>query len=377
MIRVLAVGDLVLECDDSWPLLEPAAETLAGGDLVFGHLEIPHVVAGTVDVTDVPALPGPPSALDGLARAGFHAVTLAGNHAYDFGAEGLRSTVAECASRGIATAGSGETLSEALEPTIVERHGLRIALLSVNCVGPRESWATGLKPGVAYVEAVTHYATRGANPGGPPRVFTFIDPPSLSRFAEAVASAADLADIVLVGLHKGLVHSPVEIADYEYEVSHAAIDAGAAAVFGHHAHIFKGVEVYRGRPIFHGLGNFVTVTAALNAGAGDAEERAAWARARQKLFGFVPDPQMPMYPFHPESRDTAVAVLDIHPDGNLAASLIPCRIDASARPVPLRDGPEFDRVCGYLQMITAEAGLRTSFSTHDSRLVVALHERQK
>lgn len=377
MTTVLAVGDLVLECEDSWPLFELAAEALAQGDLVLGHLEIPHLVGGTVDVTDVPAIPGPPSALDGLARAGFHAVTLAGNHAYDFGVEGMRSTVAECHTRDIMTAGSGETLAEAFEPTIIESGGLRIALLSVNCVGPRESWATGLKPGVAYVEAITHYATRGANPGGPPRVSTFIEPSSLVRFTEAVSAAGTLADLVLVGLHKGLVHSPVDIADYEYEISHAAIDAGAAAVFGHHAHIFKGVEVYRGRPIFHGLGNFVTVTAALSAAEGDAEERSSWARERKKLFGFVPDPQMPLYPFHPESRNTAIAVLDIDREGELRASLIPCWIDASARPVPQAKGIQFQRICDYLRRITAEAGLRTTFSTQDSRLVVDLHERQK
>src|SRR5690625_6984982 len=63
--------------------------------------------------------------------------------------------------------------------------------------------------------------------------------------------------------------------------------------------IMRGVEVYRGRPIFHGLGNFVTVTRALSRG-GDSPERRAWAERREKLFGFRPDPAMPTYPFHPE-----------------------------------------------------------------------------
>lgn len=376
MTTVLAVGDLVLERADSWPLFEAAAGTLADGDLVVGHLEIPHLTDGTVSVTDVPAIPGPPSALDGLARAGVDIVTLAGNHAYDFGMEGLRATIEACSERGVLTVGAGETLAAAFEPVIVERGDHTIAVLSVNCVGPRESWATSLKPGVAYVEAVTHYEPRGANPGGPPRVSTFIEPGSLRRFSEAVAAAGAQADVVVVGLHKGLVHTPAEIAEYEIEVSHAAIDAGASAVFGHHAHIFKGVEVYRERPIFHGLGNFVTVTKALNQSSGDAAERAAWARDRLRLFGFVPDPLMPDYPFHPESRNTAIGVVDLAPDGGLEASLIPCWIDDAASPVPLHTGPTFDQVCEYIQTITAQAGLPTTFSVDESRLTVNLRERQ-
>ena len=249
-------------------------------------------------------------------------------------------------------------------------------MLSVNCVGPKESWATSLKPGVAYVEAVTHYEPRGANPGGPPRISTFIEPRSLQRFCDAVARAGARADVVLVGLHKGLVHVPADIAAYEHEVSRAAIDAGATAVFGHHAHIFKGVEVYRGRPVFHGLGNFVTVTTALSQNTGDAQERAAWARDRLKLFGFVPDPLMPEYPFHPESRNTAIAVVELAGDGGITAALIPCWIDDEARPVPLHEGERFDQVCAYIQAVTAEAGLRTTFDKNDSRLNVNLSGRQ-
>lgn len=373
MIRVHAVGDLVLERDDARSLLAPAADTLRSADLVIGQLEIPHVESGVVQTTDVPAVPGPPAALDALADAGFGILTLAGNHVCDFGAEGMRETVRHCRERGMRTAGTGETIDEAFEPVIDEIDGVRIAVLSVNCVGPRESWATTLKPGAAYLEVVTHYEPRGANPGGPPRVHTFAEPASLRRFVAAVTDAAARADVVIVALHKGLVHVPVDIAAYESEIAHAAVDAGATAVIGHHAHICKGVEVYRGRPIFHGLGNFATVTSALSAGPDDAPERMAWARERRRLFGFDPDPAMPEYPFHPESRHTAIAVLTI--DGDVVeASVIPCWIDDEARPVPVGRSQRGDEVAAYLRTITSEAGFATELPWDGDRLVVRTKE---
>lgn len=373
MITIHAVGDLVLEREDARPLLAPVAETLRGADLVIGQLEIPHVDAGVVQTTDVPAAPGPPSALDALADAGFGILTLAGNHVYDFGVAGIRETARHCQERGMHTVGTGETIDEAFEPVIVDVAETRIAVLSVNCVGPRESWATTLKPGAAYVEVVTHYEPRGANPGGPPRVHTFAEASSLRRFVAAVTDAAARADVVIVALHKGLVHVPVDIAAYEREIAHAAVDAGATAVIGHHAHILKGVEVYRGRPIFHGLGNFATVTTALSAGADDAPERAAWARERRRLFGFDPDPAMPEYPFHPESRHTAIAVLSV--DGDVVeASVIPCWIDDDARPVPVGGSERGDQVATYLRRITSEAGFATELPWDGDRLAVRTKE---
>ena len=369
MITVHAVGDLVLEREDSRPLLEPAREVLRGADLVIGHLEIPHLHDGLVQTTDVPAIPGPPSALDALADAGFDILTLAGNHVYDFGPEGIRETREHCERRGMHTAGTGDTLDEALAPAVAHVDGTSVAVLSVNCVGPRESWATSLKPGAAYVDVVTHYEPRGANPGGPPRIHTFAEQASLRRVCDAVERAASEADHVIVALHKGLVHAPIDIAAYEREVAHAVIDAGAHAVIAHHAHIFKGVELYRGHPIFHGLGNFATVTRALAGRDEDSLERRAWARERRRLFGFDPDPAMPDYPFHPESRNTAIAVLGFE-GGGVDAALIPCWIDDDARPVPVHRGDRGDDVADYLRTITTEAGFATDLAWDDDRLVV-------
>ncbi|UUT36663.1 CapA family protein [Microbacterium elymi] len=355
----MATGDLVLETGDAAALLAPASPVLASADIVIGHLEIPHLIGGTVQSTDVPAVPGPPDALDAVAAAGFSVLTLAGNHVYDFGPDGIAQTRRHCADRGIRTVGTGANLAEALRPVVIAGDDTDVAVLSINCVGPRESWATSLKPGAAYIEVVTHYEPRGANPGGPPRITTFAEPRSLAAAMDAVHAAA-AAGTVVVALHKGLVHVPVEVADYEREIAHALIDAGADVIIGHHAHILRGVEVYRGRPIFHGLGNFATVTTALSAAPGDAQERADWARERQRLFGFIPDPAMPHYPFHPESRNAAVAALTLGPDGVADASVVPFWIDDDARPVPA-SGDRGRAVASYIRRITADAGFDTVF----------------
>ncbi|MDF2492306.1 MAG: putative polyglutamine synthesis accessory protein, partial [Microbacterium sp.] len=370
MTSVLATGDLVLETSDATALLAAALPALRGADALIGHLEIPHVHEGSVFTTDVPALPGPPSALDAVAAAGFDVLTLAGNHVYDFGPAGIAETERHCAERGMRTAGTGTDLAAALTPAVVATGERDVAVLSVNCVGPRESWATSLKAGAAYVEVVSHYEPRGANPGGPPRVFTFAEPRSLARVLDAVRAAAASGAVVVVALHKGLVHVPAEIAGYETEIAHAIIAAGAHAVVGHHAHILKGVELHRGRPIFHGLGNFATVTKALSAQPGDAEERAEWARRRVRLFGFAPDPAMPDYPFHPESRHTAIARIDVAADDTVTASLIPCWIDDEARPVPTGRSDLGDRVADYIRRITADAGFVTDFAWNGDRLAV-------
>ncbi|HET8928041.1 MAG TPA: CapA family protein [Microbacterium sp.] len=373
MITLHAVGDLVLERADSQPLFELSAAALAPADLVVGQLEIPHLDAGVVQTTDVPAVPGPPAALDGVAEAGFDVLTLAGNHVYDYGPEGIRETIAHCAARGLRTVGTGDTIDEALRPLVTEVAGRRVGIMSVNCVGPRESWATTLKPGCAYIEIISHYDQPHANPGGVPRVFTFAEPRSLDRFTAAVRVAAEQTDVLVVALHKGLVHTPADLADYERAVAHAAIDAGADAVIAHHAHILRGVELYRERPVFHGLGNFATVTSALSGRKGDAPERADWARRRRRLFGFEPDPSMPEYPFHPESRSTMIGVLEFADDGTVAASVIPCWIDQSCRPVPVGPGDRGAHVADYIRTITDDAGLGTSYVWAGDRLEV--HEK--
>jgi poly-gamma-glutamate synthesis protein (capsule biosynthesis protein) len=93
-------------------------------------------------------------------------------------------------------------------------------------------------------------------PGSPPRIVTLTDPDDLAALVADVGAARDEADVVVVTPHWGLHFTPGAIADYESEVGRAAIDAGADIILGHHQHILKPIQVYKGKVIFHGMGNF-------------------------------------------------------------------------------------------------------------------------
>jgi poly-gamma-glutamate synthesis protein (capsule biosynthesis protein) len=262
-------------------------------------------------------------------------------------------------------------LAGARLPAILERGGLRIGFLAYNCVGPRLSWAGPDKGGCAYVQVISHYEPEGANPGGPPQAFTFPVPATLDAMQADIVALRRRADVVVVALHKGLVHTPAQLAMYERPVARAAIEAGADIVVGHHPHIARGIEFYKGRPIFHGLGNFVTVTRALNVEGNDHPARLAWAERRRKLFGFVPDPGMPCYPFHPESRNTMIADCRIGPDGRVSAGFRPCWIGDDGAPRVLGNDAQGQAVAGYLADIGRAAGMDTVFRWEGERVVVA------
>ncbi|WP_413249266.1 CapA family protein [Sinomonas flava] len=375
-VTVAAVGDLVLDEPDPAFYLAAASPVLAAADVAVGHLEVPHSDTDVQASTDVPAPAADPGAVKELAVAGFDAVSLAGNHIADAGPGGLLDTVRHCRDAGLATAGAERNLAEARRPAILTRNGLRIGLLSYNCVGPRDSWAASQKPGAAYVKVLTHYELDSATPGGPPTVYTFTAPESQRQMEGDIAALRREADVVLVALHKGIGHTPAVLADYEVPLAHAAIDAGADVVLGHHAHIMRGIEFYRGRPIFHGLGNFATVTRALTPD-GDSEERAAWARRRVEMFGFSPDPAMPAYPFHPESRNTAIALCRFEGRELVSAGFVPCWIDDDARPVPQGRTDTGERVAAYIEDITKRAGFSTTFRWDGDHVAVAPGTDQK
>ncbi|WP_335981838.1 CapA family protein [Streptomyces sp. CA2R106] len=378
MTTLLAVGDIILDEPDPDSFFEPSRRTLLGADTVIGHVEVPHSTTTAQTSTDVPAPPADPAALGALARAGFSVVTLAGNHIADTGPDGVLDTVRHAHEHGLASAGAGATLAEARKPAVVRAGHRKVAVLSYNCVGPRESWATSSKPGCAYVHVLTHYELDHASPGGPPSTYTFAEPGSLDAMRQDIAAAREQADIVVVGLHKGIGHTPAVLAMYERPVAQAAIDAGAHAVFAHHAHIMRGIEIHRGRPIYHGLGNFVTVTRALTpADDNDSPERRAWAQRRVELYGFAPDPDMPSYPFHPESRNTVVACVEVDDDGEVHARLRPCRIDDAGRPVPLTRATGGEEVVAYVRDISRRAGLSTRFDWSGDDIVTITQGEQR
>ncbi len=150
-LKMLAVGDLVLDMPEPEFYFKHVAPVLRSGDVVVGQLEIPHT-ARPVATRDW-AMPAPdPDNMRGLTFAGFNVITLAGNPIWAYGTPGVEDTIGWLRDHNIAYVGAGMNIDEARKPLIIERKGTRFGFLDYNCVGPIESGATPTKPGSAYVD---------------------------------------------------------------------------------------------------------------------------------------------------------------------------------------------------------------------------------
>lgn len=350
-MQLTFAGDLILDEPNPDHWLSGIAPALRDADIAIGHLEVPHTTSSDELVGDVPAPAAPPEHLGALARAGFDAVTLAGNHIADRGPSGIAETIETLDSLQIAYTGAGSNLAEARRPAYLSAGAWTVALLSYNCVGPEAAWAREDRAGCAYI----YVWPAGEGPIAPATPLERPDPASLGHMAADIQAARQRADLVIVALHKGIVHTRARLAPYERPVAHAAIDAGADIVIGHHAHIVRGIELHRGKPIFHGLGNGCVVTRALSPDQAHPA-RAAWARKRRAMFGFDPDPAYPLAPFHPEAVNAFLGRVEVSGSGALRVGLRPVDVEPPGRPVIARTEAR-DRICRYVEAITVEAGL--------------------
>lgn len=348
---VLLAGDIVLDAGNPDHWLSGIAPAVGAADLAIGHLEVPHASGGSELALDVPAPAAAPEHLDALARAGFSAVSLAGNHIADWGGEGIEETIGRLDSLGIAHSGAGSTLSAAREPAALESRGRCLALLSYNCVGPEGAWAGDDRAGCNYLRI----ATGDGGPVAPTADLQQVTESALERLNEDIRAARAGADLVVVALHKGIVHTPAALAPYERPLARAAIEAGADVVVGHHAHILRGIEIHAGRPVFHGLGNGCVVTHALSPGQSHPA-RADWVRRRRELFGFEPDPRYSLAPFHPEAVNSLLGIVVLRADGRLDTGVVPVFVEPPGRPVCV-SGECGNAIVAYLERIGAAAGL--------------------
>lgn len=204
----------------------------------------------------------PPAAGEALKLAGFDAVGNANN--VNYGADAIKASLRRLAELGIPCTGAGLNRDAAGAPALIERNGARIGFLQRTSVyWPTNHEAGEHSPGVAVIRGHTAYQvpahkTRAEippmnRPGVPPVILTWADPQYLARFGEEVGALRARVDVVVSSHHWGL-HQ--EVLQYMTEIAHAAIDAGADVVLGHGPHFVLPVEIYRGKPIFYGMGNF-------------------------------------------------------------------------------------------------------------------------
>ena len=334
-LSICCVGDLILdEPGPMEPYFAGSREVLQAQDVLIGHVETPHTTRNLPSCIDIQAPPSNPDHLDVLADIGFDIATVAGNHLYDCGPYGVIDTVEKLKTLGIQSAGGGANIAEAKKPAIVERDGKTIGLISYNCTGPKLGWAASQKPGANYVGVETAYVPARDMPGCPAKIHTFIWPQNLQKMKEEITELRKNVDIVAIAFHKGNGGDHPRLDEYEQVISYAAIDSGADMIFAHHHHVLKGVELYKGKPIYHGLGNYVCVTYAMTAGYNDTPEMIAYLKQRAREGRGDGHYEVDFYPWSAVSRYTMIAkVMVDEEDGSVEAGLIPCSIEKSGEEV--------------------------------------------
>jgi poly-gamma-glutamate capsule biosynthesis protein CapA/YwtB (metallophosphatase superfamily) len=293
------VGDAIITRPLS-PYKEPEflrmLELIRNADVTFANLEMlfhdyepyPMYESGGTWMRAEPAL------AKELAWAGIDIVGMANNHTGDYGADGMRLTRKHIADAGIVGAGTGEDLYEAREARFFDSANGRVALISVASTFPAHSAASKPKDGVrgrpglnplrvtttrvvtrdqlerlrtalrntgmsvaASGNALSVGQTRFAV-GDSLGVRTEASKEDVEEIAAVVRSATRLADFVVVSIHAHEAGArPAEPATFLPIFARAMIDAGADLFVGHGPHVLRGIEVYKGKPIFYSLGDFM------------------------------------------------------------------------------------------------------------------------
>ena len=371
--RVLLAGDVLVDRDDPLEAFTRIRGVLADGDVVFGNCEGVYAATASPPPHVGAAIIVDPANMAGLASAGFTVMSCANNHIGDGGHAAMLETAGHLRSAGIAPAGIGATLAEARAPAIVEARGLRVAVLAAASVFPYGYEAREDGPGLAPVRGYNLYTDADPYnwvPGALPDVRTFTDEEDLAALEASITAARRGADIVLASFHWGDWTRPAHLTDHEIRVAHRAIEFGADIVAGHHHHLLRGIEWYRGRPIFYGLGHlifdlqrtFERLPAAL---IGEVP-----AGQPDNYYGIAARPGWPQLPLHPDSRMTMVAWADITAGGVAGIGVIPCVINRRGQALPLpAASPEGQRVLEYLAWTCADQGLQVAIESAGDRQV--------
>src|SRR5262247_4650748 len=262
-LQMILTGDVnLMNVTDPRTPFARVKDELRAADVVFSNLECCLV--------DTPAghsssnegfFADPEVGGEALRLAGVHAVGIANNVHY--GDANIKASIARLDALGILHAGAGVDLAAARAPVVLERGGVRFGFLQRSSVyWPTNHEAHEDAAGIAVIRGHTAYQvpvgrTRAGvppanRPGIPPEIITWADAAYLGWFKEDIAALRPRVDVLVASCHWGLGK---DVLQYMTEIAHAAIDAGADIVVGHGPHYSLPIEVYKGKPVFYGLGN--------------------------------------------------------------------------------------------------------------------------
>jgi poly-gamma-glutamate synthesis protein (capsule biosynthesis protein) len=236
LVSVVVVGDIMLGGPPEQMMqrgqdpFKDFAQVFKAADVRLGNLECVVSDKGEAEPDKPNVFRVHPRAMRYLSRH-FDAVGLANNHSGDYGPVAFADMLKRLRKAGVGIYGGGDNLAQAHQPFIVEKKGVRIAVLGFNEFQPRSFEADHDRPGIAWSE----------------------DEQVLRDIAWARGPGR--ADVIITVMHWGW-EDPV--ANHrQRQLARLMIDAGVDAVIGGHPHLVQDSEVYRGKPIFYSLGNFV------------------------------------------------------------------------------------------------------------------------
>lgn len=227
---VFIAGDVVLR-GRSLPLsasLWGEMRSEIAADCCVANLEAPLAVADDLPIVKAgPVIGHCAEAIDCIKGAGFNLVTLANNHFRDYGRVGVETTLEALRAAGLDYVGGGATQEEAAQTRFLSLRGKRIAL--INACEHEYSVATARRGGSHALDPVAMY--------------------------DLITVAKRQADHVVVIIHGGIEHYAYPTPRMKHWYRHF-VEWGASAVVNHHQHCPAGYELWQGKPIFYGLGNF-------------------------------------------------------------------------------------------------------------------------
>jgi poly-gamma-glutamate capsule biosynthesis protein CapA/YwtB (metallophosphatase superfamily) len=244
--------------------------SMLAGDVVFTNLEGAVAEPGQ-SVHQGRGFLTPPQALDALQAMGFNLLALADNHAFDLQATGIVNTLREADRRHLVHAGTGLTLAAAAAPAYLSTAHGRVALVaSASGLLPAGARAAASQPGVNELGIEAGALPNEASSDLPRAPANHPQADDARRILESIREARRNADLVIVYQHNHVFGNesfstlfsegmPARLHPNAWLVKwvHREIDAGADIVVMHGAPLLHGVEIYRGRPIFYNLGNFI------------------------------------------------------------------------------------------------------------------------
>lgn len=247
-MRLTFIGDVMLgrlvnECLAKVPPEYPWGDTmgvLRSADALFINLECVLADRGTPSPGKTFTFRGDLRNVAVLNAARVAAASVANNHSLDYGPDALLDCLALLRAHAILPAGAGPSLEAARAPAVVAAAAVRVAFLAFTDDVP--AWEAGdATPGIFHVPLTA----------APPE-----PNPRLDGLLWAIEAARGKGSLVVVSAHWGPNWEASPLAAHT-RAAHLFIDRGADVVFGHSPHIVRGVEMYRGRPILYGCGDFV------------------------------------------------------------------------------------------------------------------------